>query len=248
MNLQIYKKLTLGERRWQRDLFFILFPTVLWTLATFARPSVITPKCSLQPESCTKSSVLPVDQVSLGLEDGNADGYSFFTQNLSGVLAYTVPALWNTTRFTMGSITPLGALAATLTDWMIITQTVTWNGLLTEVSHLLSQRPRPFVYSSPTERGSDPAHYTSFYSGHTSFTAAANAALFFVLLSRGAPLLLLLISGVTFEVLVLATAYFRIMAGRHFFTDVVCGAIAGLVIASAIAFSHVASTRGRKRE
>ena len=168
------------------------------------------------------------------MEDSQADEYSYMTQNLSGTLALTVPAIWNTTAFFLGRLSGVGALVATGADIVLVLQTAAWNGFLTESSHLISQRPRPFVYADPVNRGKDPAHYTSFYSGHTSFTAAATLITLLILLYRNAHWSFLVFSAMSFESLTLATGFFRVLAGRHFLTDVTCGAIAGCSVAFAV--------------
>ncbi len=210
---------------------WILIPSLLWLGATLTRPMFITPRCSTTPELCTKDSVLPMDQFSMSMEDPLADEYSYRTQNFSGLWAFAVPAAWTTARFLTGGI--VGGIALTLLNENLITllQVISWNGLFTELSHLASQRPRPFVFSDPTYRGIDPAHYTSFYSGHTSFVAATTTAVFLILLNQDAPFLILCLTFASSEALILSTAYFRIFAGRHFLTDVICGAIAGSLIA-----------------
>lgn len=220
-----FKEITL------KDLFLIFVPAVVWVAATYARPSLITPNCIPHPEMCTKESILKIDQFSFGLEDMEADGYSYFTQNTSVALGIAVPPLWNAARIVLGQTTPWGALIASGTDLVLVGQTLIWNGLFTELSHILGRRPRPFVYQDPALRGQDPSHYTSFYSGHTSSAAAATTIVLLLLSLRGAPTSLLILWGGVMQSLIFSTAYFRILAGRHFLTDVICGALAGSLIA-----------------
>jgi membrane-associated phospholipid phosphatase len=222
----------------RQNVLFALVPALLWGVATYARPFIIGTRCISQPQSCTKKSLLPIDQLSIGTEDWKADEYSYNTQNLSGVIAVAAPLAWTVSRVAIGGLVPASAAIVIAEDLLIFAQVSAWNGLFTELSHLVAQRPRPFVYINPAVRGTDSAHYTSFYSGHTSFTAAAAATTFFILLMRGAPLIILLLSLVNMEALVIMTSYFRIMAGRHFLTDVICGAIAGSLITWAIAQWH----------
>jgi undecaprenyl-diphosphatase len=103
---------------------------------------------------------------------------------------------------------------------------------------LIFQRPRPFVYLDPLQRGIDPAHYTSFYSGHTSFAAAMGVSVLILLWKRKVPLPFLAVLVVFIQVLVFSTGYFRIMAGRHFLTDVIVGGIAGAVTALCVLQVH----------
>lgn len=220
------------------DFLWTIVPALLWVGATYMRPSVIAASCIKAPEKCTQEFLLPIDRLSFGMEFPQADEYSYFTQNLSGVLAVGVPAVWSLSRYVMGSLSPVVALTTAGVDLVLVLQTISWNGIFTELSHLIVQRPRPFVYYDPLQRGLDSAHYVSFYSGHTSFTAAMTVVVFLILLVRGAPLFLILLSLISVESLILGTAYFRILAGRHFLTDVVCGALAGTAAAYIVVARH----------
>lgn len=242
MKTQIFRKLQRSPRLTRKDLLLTLLPVLLWALAIYARPYVISPYCAQRPNLCTSSNVNFVDQSSLGLERSDADGFSYFTQNLSGIFAFTVPGLWNGTLVMIGRISPFVALTQTAVDLTIIAQTSAWNGLFTESAHLLSQRPRPFVYNRP-EEGKNFSNYTSFYSGHTSFSAASTTALFLTLLGRHAPTPLLILVATLAQTLILSTAFFRILAGRHFITDVLAGALAGALIALIIALIHRSSEK-----
>ena len=171
-----------------------------------------------------------MDRIALGLEIGDADGYSFITQNSAGAIA-AAGIVGANLLIAPG---PAGAMLA-LRDLAILVQTTGWNGVGNEVSHLITQRPRPFVYGNPAELGRDPAHYVSFWSGHTSFTAAAMVALALCLRRRRAPVTAQVLAGALGLGLIVATAIFRIFAGRHFPTDVIAGAVAGGLVALAVA-------------
>jgi membrane-associated phospholipid phosphatase len=230
MKRQISGKLRKFKETVRSHFLWTLVPALLWLAATYARPVVISPRCSIHPELCTQESVLSIDRFSLGMENSLADEYSYNTQNFSGILALAVPATWTVFQWISGSMSPASAFMLLGTDLFTVLRVASWNGLGTELSHLLSQRPRPFVYSDPAFRGTDPAHYTAFYSGHTSFAAAMTLGTFFILLFRRAHWAMLLLSFSASEALILSTAYFRILAGRHFLTDVISGAIAGSLI------------------
>jgi membrane-associated phospholipid phosphatase len=217
--------------KFKSGVLWTIIPAILWLIMISARPVLLNTQCAQSPQTCTKESIFSIDRLSFGMEDSQADHYSFLTQNTSGVWAATLPILLGSIQIATGGISSSIILLNLAEDSIALLQVISWNGFLTEVSHWVSQRPRPFVYSNPAERGIDSAHYTSFYSGHTSFSAAANTAAFLILVSRNAPFLLLLISFVSAEALVFSTAYFRILAGRHFLTDVICGAIAGTLVA-----------------
>ncbi len=213
----------------KRDFWFTVIPLLAWLGAVHARPLWIHPHCATHPASCSPSSLWPIDRLNLKLESPDADGYSYFTQNFSGALAVGGILAWD-------AISGAGLLSIG-TDLVILIQSAAWNGVVNEAMHAITQRPRPFVYSDPM-RAKDPENYTSFYSGHTSFAAIAGVALLLILFLRGAPFLLLLGAGAGVEALVFSTAYFRIMAGRHFLTDVLAGAIIGGWIAVAVVLGH----------
>jgi membrane-associated phospholipid phosphatase len=100
---------------------------------------------------------------------------------------------------------------------------------VTQLTKLLVGRERPFVHPLPTEHESgtdDPSNNNvSFFSGHTSEVFALATASGTVSEMRGyryAPLI-----WSAGGALAMTTAYLRIAADRHWFTDVVAGAIVG---------------------
>ncbi|MFZ9594932.1 MAG: phosphatase PAP2 family protein [Bdellovibrionia bacterium] len=230
-------------RMTRADFFLTLVPALFWFLTIEARPLWITPRCASQPELCQKQRIPPVDQFSFGFENMSADELSTLSQNLSGALALSLPNLWTLSQWAMARLTPYAAFIQIAQNLVLIVQTTAWNGLLTELSHALSQRPRPFVYLHPEERGKDPSHYVSFYSGHTSFTVAMGVATVLIFLIRGAPYFLVVGSLVGMECLGISTAYLRILAGRHFFSDVLFGAMAGVLVAATVIGLHRAQRK-----
>ena len=234
----LFSRLRHPPRLAKSDIAWLLLPALLWAASFKARSEVIHPRCLVNPELCTPAHVFAPDRLSIGRESAQADGLSFLTQNASGYFALGIPVAWSTTLLALGSLTPAGWALAIATDTVILTQAALWNGLFTESVRLAVQRPRPFVYTDPLRFGGDPSHYTSFVSGHTSFAAAAGLTLVLTLLGRGAPLLLVASSGVLTTTLIFLTGLFRVLAGRHFMTDVLAGATSGALIALAVAWLH----------
>ncbi|MGK5081898.1 phosphatase PAP2 family protein [Bdellovibrionota bacterium FG-1] len=219
------------------DFLGTVLPFLFWIGAIYSRGLVIQPHCASQPEQCTPSSLLSMDRLAVGLEVMDADRLSFSTQGLSGILALSVPPLWEGALLLLGRISPMTALFAIGTDFVIFAQTTAWNGLFTETAHLLTQRPRPFVYTDPL-RAKDFSNYTSFYSGHTSFSATATVYLTLTLAARQAPLALVGIAGIGSFALTFSTGLYRVLAGRHFPTDVLFGALMGALVAIGVALRH----------
>jgi len=222
--------------RWA-DIAWTLIPAVLWLAAIYSRGAIIRPHCAEHPEHCTTASLLAMDRPAVGLEAGQADGLSFTTQGLSGVLALSIPPLWHLGTVVLGTATPWGGLIAAGVDLVLFAQTACWNGFLTESSHLVSQRARPFVYTDPV-RANDFSNYTSFYSGHTSFAATSTTYLTLTLAARGAPAWVLITAAAGSYALISLTGLYRVLAGRHFPTDVLAGALAGILVAFVVALAH----------
>jgi membrane-associated phospholipid phosphatase len=221
----------------KRDLWLTILPFIFWAAFVQARPWILRTHCGPDLTGCPKEQVLSIDQPGLGIENGPADGYSYLTQNLSGVLAVSVPLAYQATQAAMGLASPASALAFAGTDLVLFFQSWGINGAITEGVRLVAQRPRPYVYSNPSQ-GMDPQNYVSFYSGHTSFTATACMCLLLILIGRSAPNALLLLSAAVSQCLVISTAVFRILSGRHFLTDVLAGAVMGGAVAIAVALLH----------
>lgn len=107
----------------------------------------------------------------------------------------------------------------------------------------LVQRPRPYLYSKSqavaqyaADQGDDA--YQSFYSAHaaTAFCAAMAGA-YLVGASTGNPRVRTLAWGSGFAVAA-AVANLRVRAGKHFYSDVVIGALVGTVIGYAVPALH----------
>lgn len=225
------------------DLLLTFLPAIFWLIAIYSRAVLITPHCAQHPESCTAASLLSMDRPAVGLEVPGADALSFTTQGLSGILAMGIPTVLHAGLLITRQVSPVAALVGIATDLVIFAQTAVWNGLFTEISHLVTQRGRPFVYSDP-QRAQDFANYTSFYSGHTSFAAASAIFLLLTLLGRGAPKWLVGLAAVSAYGLMSLTGLYRVLAGRHFPTDVFAGALAGTAIAIWVAYRHKSRDNG----
>jgi len=201
------------------DYFVTLIAAAGWYAAYSARTSLIRPLCQQSPESCSAEALNALDRLWLVNYHAGADYWSFGTQYLAGALAILVPSLpgfkWTRLRIEL---------------WILLQATLL-NGVINECLRLWIQRPRPFVYLDPVAQGGAVAHYTSFYSGHTSFAALAGACAFIASRRMHDSRLthrLILVLATTLAVL---TGALRVMAGRHFITDTLSGALFGVAIA-----------------
>jgi membrane-associated phospholipid phosphatase len=154
--------------------------------------------------------------------DWLSDYLSFWTQDASAVLALATFFLFMRRKF-----------------WphvVLLLQCTFINGTLNEAVRLVVQRPRPFVYFDPQQYGGAHAHYTSFYSGHTSFAALACTCA--VLASLDAKPWVRRLVATAALLLTVATGLLRVTGSRHFITDVSFGALVGVAIAIAVNGLH----------
>jgi len=179
---------------------------------------LIHPSCP-----CSPSSVNAFDRGVIGNSSDAADWISNVT--LALVLAAPPLADWLALRRSR----PF------LDDLFVFAESISVNGALTTLSKYAVQRPIPRVYSDPS-LADDPGNYRAFYSGHTSLVFAALSTTSVTLNAR---------YGLTWQPW-LATALIgasvaaeRVLGGFHFYTDVMVGAAAGLVVGTAVSVIHL---------
>jgi membrane-associated phospholipid phosphatase len=131
----------------------------------------------------------------------------------------------------------LGASRAFVEDMIVFGQTVLVSNALANLVKLAVQRPRPETYAT-TDRTKleSTGGYLSFYSGHTTLTFAALSATSMILHLRYGtgvwPWIATLLIGSS-------VAIERVLAGKHFPTDVAVGAITGVAEGVGIPYLHV---------
>jgi membrane-associated phospholipid phosphatase len=211
----------------RRSATYILLPALLWIAAVFARPMFVSLRCGLQPGVCTANSVLWIDRFALGQNSPDADGLSFIAQNVTGVLSFVAVM----TLCSIELIRSKATWGQSLGKLMLWIKAVLWTGFLTELARLVVQRPRPFVYSDPHVLGMNPAHYVSFFSGHTSFATTSGVIAILLLRDQRLPKPIFWGFSGIIGILILTTGTCRILSGRHFLTDVVSAFVAGASIA-----------------
>lgn len=207
---------------------------MLWVMAVKYRAFFIRPVCLMDPTACTKSSINFIDRVTVNFEIGFFDWLSFRTQEVAIFLSLVLPLLVLIIGcFKRGFKTQKCEIIAWLRNLSFILRVISLNGLLTEVARIIVQRPRPFVYKDPLGLGLDPSHYTSFYSGHTSFVTASLTATYLFynrrLLSRQSRLVMVL-----FITLIFLTALGRVLSGRHFISDTIVAMVFGFFTAKLV--------------
>jgi membrane-associated phospholipid phosphatase len=114
-------------------------------------------------------------------------------------------------------------------DILVLAETLSLNFLANQIVKYAVRRPRPLTYDptmSASVRDSADAGL-SFYSEHasTAFAMATSYSYLFTLRHRHSRLVLPVWLGT--HLLAAATAVLRVEAGKHFWTDVIAGALAG---------------------
>jgi len=197
----------------------IIAATTAGSLVPFAFTSrIIHPSCP-----CSPSSVNSFDRGVIGNASDSAD----LASNITLALALVVPPIadWIALR----------RLHPWLEDAVVFAETMSVNGAFVTLAKFTVRRPIPRVYSDPA-LASDPGNYRSFYSGHASFAMAALSAASVTMNARYGlswqPWAVTLLVGAS-------VAAERVWAGYHFYTDVMVGGGAGLLIGAAVSFLHL---------
>lgn len=238
-NLNLWTWLRLpGVRLGKLDFHLILLPSLIWIMAGAARPYVLGAPCFDNSNLCDVSELLAIDRPVPEWRSETAEDISLITQYVTGAFLVFVPIGIHGARTYLGMISPAVALSLAVTDITIIAQTVLWNGALMETARVGFQRPRPFVYGDHIA-AENPSHYTSFYSGHTSFVASASMAIFLILFSRFkvSGMQGTLLAGFLFSHTVV-TGLMRVLNARHFVTDVLFAMFMGFLVALVIGRIH----------
>ena len=132
-----------------------------------------------------------------------------------------------------------GANARFANFGIVYGQDVTTNLVLNGISKLTFRRPRPYTYGLPVKDDLDPRERNvSFYSGHTStaFTAAVAGSLLYA--ESGPTRTGKLIVWGSDMLLAGATSNLRIRAGKHYYSDVLVGALVGTGIGVLVPVLH----------
>jgi len=231
-------RLKFSQRLSKKDWLLTIIPLIGALLLLEARDLIYTPKCSNHPETCQIKNILPVDQFFYPKKvTPNAEKYSDITQSISGIIGFSAPIIIYSGLSILKKIHPAVALTWIATDLLLISQTVLWNSFSNEVIRSIVQRPRPYVYPNPKHH-TNPSDYTSFYSGHSSFTMAIAFGLIFCLLGRIKSLSTILFFGLTATSLSVTTGIYRVLSHKHFFTDILFAWLIAIIIAFFIAFIH----------
>ncbi len=189
------------------------------TLAT-AVPYALSAKLINVRCPCDPAEVNAFDRGAIGNRSDLADALS----TLTVAAAIVGPALYD--GLDLGLSTPFGE------DMVVLAEALAVNGALVTLAKYTFQRPIPRVYAEPP---GSVGNYRAFYSGHTSTAFAALAVGAQTISARhgGAPWLwagVVAIGG--------SVAIERVIAGYHFPTDAIVGALMGTATGLAVSWIH----------
>lgn len=115
---------------------------------------------------------------------------------------------------------------------VMLAETILLNEALTGITKAVIKRPRPFTYNQevPENIRTEKASNFSFFSGHTSYTAALSFFTAKVISDNTDNNTVKAIAWSSAFLWPAATGYFRYKAGMHFPTDIITGYIVGATI------------------
>jgi membrane-associated phospholipid phosphatase len=179
-----------------------------------------------------RSEVNALDRTVIGNDAGWASSLSDVT--LYGAMSLPYAALLIDAAGRGGDWAGLGA------DALVLTKTYAVNALVCGLVKQMARRPRPYMYdpnASDEQREANNSH-RSFFSGHTSisFSLATSYSYLFTLRHPDSPYLLPVWLGS--HALAGTTAVMRVLAGKHFWSDVMVGALVGSAIGLAVPWLH----------
>jgi membrane-associated phospholipid phosphatase len=186
--------------------------------APYLFPHLITPSCP-----CDPGEVNRFDRVAIGHHSAAASTAS----DVTAALSVAVPPVVDALRLGLGA--PFAA------DVTVFAETLAVSSALVVAAKYAVRRPLPLAYDGDPRYVGAQGGYRSFYSGHTSTVVSALTAAAWTTRwrdgERGWPWVVVAVAGTSVGVE-------RVLAGRHFPSDVLVGAAAGLAVGTAVPWLH----------
>lgn len=125
-------------------------------------------------------------------------------------------------------------------DSVILLETAAVNCIFFNLAKFTVRRPRPYAFNHrlDVERRSDDSAPLSFFSGHTSLAFSMATAYSYLYMRRHPDSSLAVPVWLGTHALAASTAYLRVHAGKHFWTDVMVGAAVGSAIGFLVPYLH----------
>jgi undecaprenyl-diphosphatase len=126
---------------------------------------------------------------------------------------------------------------AALVDAVMYAESLSFTLWVTDVTKIAVRRPRPIDYQNPSP--SDTNMTLSFFSGHSSMTAAVTATASYLAFVRAPHTPRPWITLGAGTLLTAFVSYERVRSGAHFPTDVIAGSMAGAAIGVLVPHFHL---------
>lgn len=126
---------------------------------------------------------------------------------------------------------------------LVYGETLSANLVLNAFVKVMFSRPRPYTYGDFAKAlgDEDDGPYVSFYSGHTSTSFAAAIAGSYLFAEQATDRTSRFVLWGTELGLASATAMLRVRAGKHYYSDILVGALAGSAFGVLVPLAHGAS-------
>ncbi len=205
---------------WKNDGLVLVAASLVALLGRPVRERLVEPHCF----PCDEKAVNPLDREVVRWHSRPLDALSYVVE----IAALFTPVV--------SSLRERGPSRNLLKDLLVYTEVIAINSAANIVVKTVAARPVPRVYTPLfPELGREARGYGSFYSGHCAHTTGALAANAMMARLRGKKGIwpwMLVAGGAT----LISAA--RVGAGRHFYTDVVAGSLAGAVIGALVPRLH----------
>lgn len=205
---------------WRNDGFVLATASLVTLVGRLVRKRVVEPRCF----PCDEEAINPLDREVVRWHSRSLDALSYVVE--IAALATPVLSSWRVH----------GPGRELLKDLVVYGEIAAINSAANIVVKSVAARPVPRVYTTQfPELQREARGYGSFYSGHCAHTTgalAANSVIGHLRGRRRAWPWMLLAGGAALISLA------RLGAGRHFYTDVVAGSLAGATIGALVPRLH----------
>ena len=217
------------------DLPVTLGAGVVAAASELAKSELPGPQCG--GVSCDPQRINPLDRLSIGSHSQAARTASDVFLGINLGLPFVLDF------FDVLGTRPRDGWRGYGTDVLVLAEVFAVNASLNALFKYAVRRSRPLVYDPDpeaftAEERSDPDAALSFYSGHSSFSFSMATAYSYLFMRRHPGSKLVIPVWVISEGLAATTAALRVVAGKHFVTDVLTGAAVGAAIGVLIPYLH----------
>jgi len=192
------------------------------------------PYCGL---TCSSASVNGLDRLVIGQHSSAARTASDVLAGLNIGLPFGLDFI------DVAATHPKDGFGGFAKDALVLAEVFAVNAGVNAVFKYAVRRPRPYVYDPdsaavPADQRLDPDAALSFYSEHSSTSFAMATAYSYLFMKRHPGSKLVVPVWLLSEGLATATASLRVVAGKHFITDVLTGAAIGSALGVLIPYLH----------